>query len=235
VIIFVGILFTAVVPMYLFMKQADALYERRRQELERLDEERSGESVYVYAIPTPEQLSDLTVMAYNRGDRVVRIVRLWISMRTGFYEPIELDSVVDSMSEANLGSHDVNPQEGESYYVRVTTDRGNVFTSDSSPLHYQGGEWRVDILLINVLISTSSGVLTVEVTKTWDGLDVTGSPATVHQGSSGTAFKSFDVTEHDLPGCETYHVSVKKGETIIHEEDVTMRWPDGPAAEWVFA
>lgn len=236
-LISIGILFTAVIPMFLVMRQADTLYEKRRRELNCLDEERNIERIYVYAIPTPEQPSSLTVTVYNRGDRMVRVVRLWISERSGIDDdPIELDSPVESMSEVNLGSHVVNPQEGESYYIKVTTDRGNVFASDSNPLRYQGGEWKVDMLAINVLIYSSSGVLTIEVTKTWDGLDVTGSPATVHKGSSGTAFQSFDVTNYDIPiEYETYHVSIKKGQSLIHEEDVTMKWPDGPAAEWVFA
>jgi len=61
------------------------------------------------------------------------------------------------------------------------------------------------------------------------------SPIDVQKGSSGSAFYSFDVSSLDVEGYETYHVSIFKGTTLIHEEDVTMKWPEGPAVEWVFA
>jgi hypothetical protein len=220
--------------MMLVMRQADTIHEMRKHELECLDQERGREAIYVYTFPTQDNPSLLTVVAYNRGEYVAKITRLWISMRTSVNEPIELDSTVSSMSEVNLGSYGVT-QEGN-YYIKVTTDRGNVFESDSNPLHYQGGTWGVDLLLINVLIYSSQGVLTVECIKTWDLLDVVGSPATVQKGASGTAFCSFDVSFYDIPGeNEVYHVSVKKGVTVIHEEDVTVKWPSGPSTVWVFA
>ena len=224
--------------MYLYMRQADTLFEKRKHELGRLDEERETENIYVYAHPPTEEPSKLIVKVYNRGDRAVRIVRLWISERTKIDDdPFELDCVVDSMSEATLGTYDVTPQEDESYYVKVTTERGNVFTSDSSPLRYQGGSWQVDMLLINIIISSSQGVLTLECVKTWDGGEhVYPSPVEVQKGSSGSAFYSFDVSDYDIPDFdETYHVSIWKGAALLHEEDVTMKWPEGPAVEWVFA
>jgi len=40
VIIFVGIMFTAVIPMMLVMRQADTLHEMRKHQLEIVDEEK---------------------------------------------------------------------------------------------------------------------------------------------------------------------------------------------------
>jgi len=237
-LIFVGIIFSAFIPMMLVMRQADTLHEMRKYEIGLLDEEHKTENIYVYAHPPPDHESHLTVKVCNRGDRTVRIVRLWISERTKIdYDPIELDCVVDSMSEVTLGTYDVSPLEGEAYYIKVTTERGNVFASDSSPLIFKGGSWQVDLLLINIIISSSQGVLTVECVKTWgDGGHVYPSPVDVQKGASGSAFYSFDISDYNNPEeYETYHVSIWKGSTPIHDEYVTMKWPEGSAVEWVFA
>jgi len=234
-LIFIAILFSSVIPMFLYMRQADALFEKRKHELNRLDEEQNAENIYVYAHPPIDQPSQLTVKVYNRGDRAVRIVRLWISERTSIDdEPIQIDFVVDSMSEVTLGTYIVSPEEGESYNIKVTTERGNIFASDSSPLRYEGGSWEVDLQLINIIISSSQGVLTIECIGV--GGHVYPSPVEIQKGSSGSAFYSFDVSDLDVPDeYETYHIIIRKGTTLIHEEDVTMKWPEGPAVEWVYA
>ena len=236
--IFIAILFSSVIPMYLYMRQADAFFEKRKHELNRLDEEQNTENIYVYAHPSLVDPTKLIVKVYNRGDRAVRIVRLWISERTKIDdEPRPIDCVVDSMNEVTLGTYEVIPLEGESYIIKVTTERGNVFASDSSPLHFNGVSWEVDLQLINVIISSNSGILTIKCVKIWDGFHVDGSPADVHKGASGSAFYSFDVSDYDDPSeeYETYHVSIWKNQNLLHEEYVTMKWPEGPAVEWVYA
>lgn len=44
VIIFVGLLFSSVIPMYLVMREADAIYDKEIFELGRLDDERAREN-----------------------------------------------------------------------------------------------------------------------------------------------------------------------------------------------
>lgn len=225
-LIFIGILFTSVIPMYLVMNQADTIYEQRKLERERFDDERSREAMDVYVFPTEGESSEnLTVKVYNRCELAVKIVRIWIN--DAF---VSTDTVVQSMTELELGSYNVTPQEGSEYDIIVTTERGNIFESGSGPLYFMDGHWLVENLLINVLISSSGVVFKIYVMLP-NGTAHNDSPAQVWK-IGGSAFKSFDVTS---PGKGTYNVKVKRGANIIHDENVTMNWPEGPPVIWVYS
>jgi archaellum component FlaF (FlaF/FlaG flagellin family) len=222
-LIFIGILFTSVIPMYLVMNQADTIYEQRKLEMERFDDERSREEMDVYVFPTEGESSDnLTVKVYNRCELAVKIVRIWIND-----DFVSTDDVVQSMTELELGSYNVTPQEGSEYDIIVTTERGNIFESGSGPLAYQDGHWIVENRMINVLISAPGVVFKIYVTI--NGTDIDGSPAQVWK-IGGSAFKSFTVESNG-----DYNVKVKRGANIIHDENVTMNWPEGPPVIWVYS
>jgi archaellum component FlaF (FlaF/FlaG flagellin family) len=222
-LIFIGILFTAVIPMYVVMNQADTKYTQKRLERERLDEERAREDLYVIVYPTSSEAPDnITIMVENICELTVRIVRIWINDTIH-----DQESIIKSMSQLTLGSFDVSPPEGKnsSYDVRVTTDRGNVFESGSGPLVYDGWNWEVEQLMINVLISSSGIVFKIYITGPNDYSEY----AQVWK-IGGTAFKTFNIEDNGV-----YTVTVKRGSNIIHQEDVTMEWPDGPSVLWVYA
>jgi hypothetical protein len=223
-IIFIGIMFTSVIPMWLVMKQADVLYERKKLELARTDEEGAREFVNVYVYPTGESAPDnLTVFVENKCELNVNFVRLWIN---DTMHPME--SIVDSMSELNLGSYDVDPQNGSSFDVLVTTERGNVFEASSGTIIHDAMGWDVDEKFINVLIDYKGVVFKVYVT----GPNNYSGETQVTKMSDGSGFAIFDITE---PSNGEYNVVVKKGPKVIHDEDVLMEWPDGPSVIWVFA
>jgi hypothetical protein len=140
------------------------------------------------------------------------------------------DAIVDSMSEYELGSYDVGPQNGSIYDIYVTTRRGNVFEAGAGAISFVDGMWQVENKMINVLISSAGVVFKIYVTlpNTDPHPD---SPAQVWK-VGGSAFKSFDITTH---GNGDYIVEVKKGSKTIHNETVTMEWPNGPSAIWVYA
>lgn len=224
-LIFIGILFTSVIPMLLVMNQADTIYEQKKLERGRLDEERARENLYVIVYPTGEAAPDnLTIIVENTCELTVKIVRIWINDTVHNKE-----SIVKSMSPLTLGSFDVSPPAGKNstYDVRVTTDRGNVFESGSGPIVYDGSFWIVETKMINVLISASGIVFKIYVTGPNDYDEY----AQVWK-IGGTALKTFDITEN---GNGVYTVTVKRGNNILHEEDVTMEWPDGPSVLWVYA
>jgi len=222
-LIFIGILFTSVIPMMLVMKQADTIYEQGKLEIERYDEERDREEIDLYAYPTEGETSDnLTVKAQNRCELAVKIVRIWINDAI-----VSTDSVVQSMSELDLGSYDVEPSDGSTYDIKVTTERGRVFEAGSGTLSFIDGHWVVEDLMINVLISSSGVVFKIYVTGP-SGYDEYAMVWKI----GGSAFKSFDVTS---PGVGTYNVIVKRGSKIIHDENVTMSWPSGPPVIWVYS
>ena len=146
-LIFVGILFTAVIPMFLVMRQADTLYEMRKYELARYDEERDAERLYVYAHETLGDTDKLTVEVENRGDLSAKVMSLWVND-----EFFPLNKMISPMSGVNdLGSFAVTRDEGLEYLVMVTTDRGNIFVLDI-PLICVIGGWDSPIISIEVLI-----------------------------------------------------------------------------------
>ena len=233
-LIFIGILFTAVIPMYLFMRQADTFYEIRKFESERLDEEKRREDIRVHVFPTPDVQPDqpsLTVRIDNRGALLVRVVRAWIND-----QPIPVDCAVQGMSQEDLDPLAVEAEPDDTFAIKVTTDRGNEFASDSSTITYLGnGEWAVGMLVINVLIYYApGGVYDINV---WLGEKLGDSLlSSTIQKSAGAAFTFFDVTEFDIPGeSETYHVEITRGSDVIYSRGVTISWPDGPPVAWVFA
>lgn len=228
-LIFVGILFTAVIPMFLVMRQADIFYEKEKFNVGLLDEERKNEDIRVYVFPTPgsPEPPSLTVRIENRGDILVRVVRIWVND-----QEIESDCAVQSMSEADMDPFDVSALPGN-YSIKVTTDKGNKFTSDVAPIYYLGGgEWEIGMLVINVLIyNQPGGIYKIDV---WWGAEE-GEPTynQIIQKSSGNAFTFFDVTENGSP--ESYHVKITRGSDIIYNNQVNIEWPIGPPVVWVFA
>ena len=234
-IIFVGIMFTAVIPMFLVMNQADTFYEKAKFEVGWLDEDKRREDIHVYVFPTPDYtppsgLSSLTVRVENRGELLVRVVRVWVNDN-----PIESDSSVQAMSRIDMDPFDFLAEPDSSYSIKVTTDRGNEFASDSGTIKYLGGgEWETGMLVINVLIYYApGGVYEIEVKQGSESGDhIIGSPYILHK-SSGSAFTYFDVSYLDSPN--TYHIKITRGSDVIYKKLVDINWPVGPPVVWVFA
>ena len=228
-LIFIGILFTAVVPMALVMKQADTIYEQKKLERLRLDEDRANEEVDLYVYPTGDSAPDnLTFEGYNRGVLGSTIIRIWINE-----DNKSVDIVVQPNSEAVIGSYDVDPQDGDTFDVKMTTARGRSFECGTGTISFEDGYWSVEALLINVLISSGGVVFKIELwlqleDESWEMID----EAQVWK-IGGTALKTFDVTARGTP--KTYKVIVKRGSNPIHEEIIEMNWPEGPPIIWVYS
>ena len=77
-IIFVGIIFSAFIPMMIVINQADTLHEIRKHELGILDQDRGDEALYVY-VQTVVDPRKLIIKVQNKGALSVKIVRLWIN------------------------------------------------------------------------------------------------------------------------------------------------------------
>jgi hypothetical protein len=228
-LIFVGILFTAVIPMYLVMNQADIILEQEKHEIASLDEEKEREDVSFYVYP--DASDDLVVVVQNNSPMGAKFVRVWINDDPN-PESTELDPMEGGVP---LGPYDVPLEEGATYNFRITTERGNVYDSGSDDLTYDGEKWVVETKLINVVISSSGVVFKVYLYK-WDDVgetwDQQGEPAQVWK-IGGSAFKPFDVTDS---GNGEYRVVVKRGSNIIHDEaELMMLWPNGPSTLWVYA
>lgn len=220
-LIFVGILFSTVVPMFLVMKQADTLFEQEKHELGRFDEERKNEDLYVYVYPVGVLSTNLKISVQNKGATSVKITRLWIND-----DLTDVDFNVEPMSGTQLlGTYLLTPEEGSEYIITVTTDRGRNVAFDTQ-LTWQdeyAGWTTGDTFSVNVLISSLPGhEFKIQ----------------IHQGESLFAeghTEKFDPKFFIVPSAGLYTVKIFRGSNLLYMKEVTISWPDGSPVEWVFA
>jgi len=164
-LIFIGIMFTAVIPMILVMRQADIFYETEKFEGGRLDEEHSREDIDFYAYTELEHSVDICVRIENRGDAPVKIVRLWINDVEKFQDGHPQGENIKSMETMNLYNLTVDLQNLTSYTVKVVTEKGNVFSSKAGTLHYYSASgWYTPSLGICVHIANTNGKYQINAT-----------------------------------------------------------------------
>ena len=152
VMIFVGIMFTAVIPMMLVMRQADTLHEMRKHELECLDQERAMESLCLYVCPEGPSSQNVEVTIVNKGEVFVRVVSLWIND-----DAVSMEIDIPSLSDEVLDTFVLDLIEGAEYDIRVMTDRGNVYTAETGILYYQDGKWVTETLGIRLILPSRPG------------------------------------------------------------------------------
>ena len=151
VIIFVGIMYTAIVPMMLVMQQANDFKERKLHEADVLDQERDMENVEVYPIPSlTENIMNITLI--NAGELPVEIVRLRINSTV-----VDVTTSISTLGSVEIGPYPLTPTNGSSYDIRVTTARGNVFTSSVGMLFYDEGEWMSEVLGFRLIFPSRPG------------------------------------------------------------------------------
>ena len=233
-LIFIGILFSAVIPMMLTMKQADIIMEQEKLDLQRADDERSREVLDVYAYPHGSD--ELQVLAVSRCEVPVTITHVWINNTMS-----ETSIVVDSMDDKVIGNYSVNlsPGVNSTFIVKTTTSRGNTFQNLAGDIKYNGNEWETELLGIYVVIDSEGGGF-------WGfgryRCTVTNSTTFYQQEESSISFGSctffFVVTE---AGPGDFHVLVERRAgwwwgswKVVYETDVELTWPNGPPVIWVF-
>lgn len=151
-LIFIGIMFTSIIPMMLVMKQADTIYTKKIQEMEVRDDEKERENIVVYTYPVTGE-KKINVKIKNSGNVPVKIVRVWINDQCNV-----TDELISSNSEKVLGPFVVSELvNGTTIDVKVATERGNVFFCISGPLHYSGGGWSTTSYGICVIIHNPQG------------------------------------------------------------------------------
>jgi len=229
-LIFVGIMFTAVIPMLLVMNQADTIHEIRKVEVGRLEEEKASEKISFYAYLLEEDPLDpindkINLRIKNYGSIPVKIVSVWINDEKYPQEDVN----IKSMETKSLDTLIVD-QVLSSYIVKVITEKGNVFTSRSGNLYYSGGIWYTPSLGISVHIINTKGKYEITVTKGTETVGYYESQFT----EWGEVINTFRVDDPD-----SYTVTIKKlvGNDLIELFDspvvVLISWPpenpdDGP-------
>lgn len=223
-LIFIGIMFSAIVPMQVVMQQADNLKLQKINEMEKTDNERYGEDITLTYYPQSHTSDQICVKISNEGSYSTRVMRVWI--RDTFYV---VDEIVESGETKTLGPYTVMLIEGVTYPVQAVTERGNIFSADMISLVYTDGQWYTPSLGINVYISNEKGKYYILVNNaTWStfyetlGMD------------HGDLSKYFEV---DSPG--VYTVTCRK-----NNEDgpllpgtpvnIDIDWPNGPPILYVY-
>jgi hypothetical protein len=150
-IFFIGILFSAIIPMQLVMKQADNIALRKTHEAQILDQERFDENIEVYPVPlTGEDKLNVTII--NNSEFPIKIKHLWIN-NTHY----NTDLTVNSLQTDEIGPFDVKTYNGVEYTVKVTTERGNVFISEIGTIFYSGGDWTTETLGFRLIFPSRPG------------------------------------------------------------------------------
>ena len=165
-IIFIGILFTSVIPMMLVMKQADNIYTQKVHEIEKRDEEQESQELEVYAFPV-ENEDKIRIGIENTGVVPAKIRRVWIN------NEYETENVTIATLESTiLGPYNVTTFDGAQFGVFVTTFSANKFASASVTIYYDQGSWLAPQLGICVHIAVGfwgMGYFRTKVTNTtWD-------------------------------------------------------------------
>jgi len=224
-LIFVGIIFTAFIPMLLVMRQADTIYEIRKHELGILDQERMDEEINFYAYPDPDYPDKIILRIKNEGSTLVKIVMIWIN---DVKHP--QDENINSMETKNLVPLPVELQAQTSYTVKVVTEKGNVFSSEAGTLYYSSSVngWYTPSLGICVHIENLKGKYQILIR-----INIGEDPPLHLYESKDTEHEDIEkMFWVELPG--TYYVTIKKedGSNWVNvippyddDKPVNVLWP----------
>jgi len=234
-ILFVAVITSAYVPMLLNMKQADTIYEQTLHEWGTRDDEKDRETVLLfYSYPDSDD-DELIVEVENNSPLTIYPERVWVN--NTYYN---VSSPIPPMSTVQVTKVpiSVTPGVNNSFYVMMTSSRGNTYEATGGPVEWDGSDWYVQQLVFMVQISGGGflgfGSYRVRVSNTTDTLveyDVTQETSF----SSGDASLFFDITES---GAGKYKVELWKRSwwswSFKGSQTREMKWPSGPSIEWVY-
>jgi len=151
-LIFIGIMFSAYIPMTLVMKQADSIYERKIYEARVWDIDKGTEDAMVYAYGVADS-TELSVYVTNKGINEMTIVRVWLND-----VPTEVSALIVPKASAVLGPYLASDTESP-LKVKVTTENGNVFECNLGAVMYSEAinGWYTPSYAVSVLILNDWG------------------------------------------------------------------------------
>ena len=148
ILLMVGILFTSVIPLFLYVNEVNNYYDRTVVDLKIADQERSMEDlvVFAYGLDGSEKID---VSLINRGPVSVNVTRIWVvrrdlqdmlifnSTNLGEYLPLHLSpsaqSTIQNVTLASIITNNINL---DYFNIEVATERGNKFSSQTNWLHF---------------------------------------------------------------------------------------------------
>lgn len=155
----VCMLFSVVVPLFLYVNRVNTVYESALNEMTLFDQERSKESLSVVAY-TVENGSELNVYIRNGGPIQVNVTRVWVTdlqtqivqLYTGLNET---ETTIPPAEERIIHDIDISSFGDEKLLeVKVATERGNLFSSLTNPLYITPGRFTTLPFNIEIVFDT---------------------------------------------------------------------------------
>lgn len=154
VLLMVGILFTTIIPTYLYVNAVNNFYDRAVVDMKIADRERSMEDLEVYAFGHDETSEAIDLFLINRSPVTINISHIW-AMRMDLDLQKTLIFTSDDETRLPLQLIASNQTTVESlaitvlehipdvdyFNIYVTTARGNRFSANTNPIQYDGG-WK---------------------------------------------------------------------------------------------
>ena len=233
-LIFVGILFTSIIPMYIVMKQADNIYIRNVHEIGVSDQDRAHEAIEANVYPGALGSPNLYINVTNTGVVPVDIVRVWVNDEVNYSTPTPVASQKSTIIPITIA----NPS--GSYIVTLTTKRGNSFAATSETLSYNtsdpnNGYWYTPSLGIHIIVTNVAGKYKIWV-ETSTGTPQIPNP-TYETGTSAMEHGEIQCTQlvdalaDGLPHGYKVYVQKKVGNNYSNVQgtpvSVVIRWPGG--------
>lgn len=166
IIFFFAILFSAIVPLQLYVKEHKHLLIRTENEMEIEDNYKELENLYVLGYPNNSTSNEIQVRVRNKGPIPTFIQRVWIRDCSAF-----VGVGIDPSEEIVLGPLTIILEENTNYGIKVSTNRGNLFSSETGNLLYLEGVWNTPTLGVSVQIANEKGKYWVQVSNsTWNSV-----------------------------------------------------------------
>jgi archaellum component FlaF (FlaF/FlaG flagellin family) len=233
-LIFVGILFTSIIPMYIVMKQADNIYTQNVHEIGVSDQDRAREAIEASVYPINATPSDIYVNVTNTGVVPVDIVRVWVNDDVKY----SISTPVASQNTTVIGPITIANPSG-SYIVTLTTKRGNSFAATSETLSYDpsNGYWYTPSLGIHIIVINAQGKYQIWVqNSTWNNSPIgrtfayiTDTNAMEHGEIECTQL--LDAAANGIPHYYSVYVQKKVGNSYSNVQgtpvSVVIKWPGG--------
>ncbi|MEE8322710.1 MAG: hypothetical protein V3R57_03700 [Candidatus Bathyarchaeia archaeon] len=157
VLLMVGILFTTIIPLFMYVNSVNNYYDTTVVNMGLADQERSMEDLTVYAFARDNSY-DINVLLVNEGSIAIHITHIWVmsmdlqriniftsenvSAALNAYDfPLQINPSDEAEIENLTLTIILENPDKDLFNVKVTTARGNVFESNTNPLSYQGGDW----------------------------------------------------------------------------------------------
>ncbi len=229
-LIFVGILFTCVMPFFLYINKVNSLYDQTVVEMKQQDQDRALENIAVYAYPLNQSSSQIRLYIKNQCPLTVEIVRIWINNE---YYASNLQ--ISGMGENTTSPIDIQDMLSQvegvgSFQVKVTTSRGNTFSSLTNPLQYsnESGWGGGPSFAVNIVIELELGVYYFIINVD----DSNGT--TIYHDEVWVVLESSIMRRVDVSGPGTYHVEITQthgpDKTWSTDVQITLEEP----TKWVY-